>query len=171
MEILSYPDPKLRARNEALGKWSAETEEKVRRMREILSRVRGAGLAAPQVGWNVRLFILQAAGGAAETRERVIWNPVMTPLGNFRLMNEGCLSFAGIFANIPRVDRVRLTGETPDGPIDEILIGFEAHAVQHEMDHLEGVLFIDKMSPAERKLNDPMIKQLEERWRRDHPQG
>ncbi len=169
MEILKYPDPRLRQKNEPLKGWSSQAEQQVREMRELLAQVRGAGLAAPQVGWNVQLFILQAAGSGAETRERVIWNPVMTPLGNYKLMEEGCLSFTGIFARIPRYDRIRLVAETLDGPVDEVLFGFEAHAVQHEVDHIEGILFIDKMSPADRQLNAPLLRQMEERWKKDHP--
>lgn len=169
MEVLQYPDPRLRLPNEPLKSWSPEIEAKVKQMREVLSRVRGVGLAAPQVGWNVQIFILTLAGNDQETRERVIFNPTMTPIGQLKLMGEGCLSFTGIFAQIPRYDRVRLIGKTPEGDLDEILSGFEAHAVQHEMDHLAGTLFIDKMSPKDRQLNAPFLKEMEDNWRKQHP--
>lgn len=169
MEILQYPDPRLRLPNEAVKAWSPDMEAKVRQMSDLLSRVRGVGLSAPQVGWNIQLFILKAAGVEGETCERVIWNPTMTPIGNLKLMDEGCLSFVDIFASIPRYDRVRLVGSTPEGPIDEILLGFEAHAVQHEMDHLAGTLFIDKMSPKDRQLNALLLRGMEDNWRRNHP--
>lgn len=166
MEIVHYPDPRLTAPNAILGAWSEDSAKKVEEMRSLLSRIRGAGLAAPQVGWNVRLFILSIAGKGSETLERVVFDPKMTPLGTKVPMEEGCLSFPGMWATIERYDRVRLEGKTPDGPIDEVLIGFEAQAIQHEMDHLEGMLFIERMTPADRQKNAPVLRQLEEQWKR-----
>lgn len=166
MKILRYPDPRLTSLNKALGAWSEEAARKVEEMRRVLSGVRGAGLAAPQVGWNVQLFILSLKNSEGEMKERVIFDPIMTPMGVKAPMNEGCLSFPYVFATIYRYEQVRLMGKTPEGPIDEILTGFEAHAVQHEMDHLDGLLFIEKMSAADRKINAPFIKQLEDDWKR-----
>lgn len=165
MEILYYPDARLRLSNAPLSAWSVETERKVEEMRLLLSRVHGAGLAAPQVGWNVQLFILSIPEEGGK-KERTIFDPVMTPIGATRLMDEGCLSFPEIFGAISRYDSVRLIAKTPEGPIDEVLSGFEAHAVQHEMDHLNGILFIEKMTPADRQRNAAAIRQLEEDWKR-----
>jgi peptide deformylase len=75
-------------------------------------------------------------------------------------MMEGCLSFPKIFAPVPRWTHARLTGKTPDGPIDEIFTGLAAQAVQHEMDHLDGILFIEKMSPADRQRIAPQLREL-----------
>lgn len=135
-------------------------------MRALLSRVHGAGLAAPQVGWNVELFILSIPDSSGKARERVIFDPIMTPIGVKKPMEEGCLSFPGMFGAIPRYDKVQLVAKTPEGPIDEVLVGFEAHAVQHEMDHLAGILFIEKMTPADRQNNAAAIRQLEDDWKR-----
>jgi peptide deformylase len=166
MEIVYYPDPRLTAPNSMLGAWSENSSKKVEEMRSLVTRVGGAGLAAPQVGWNVRLFILSIAGNQGETRERVVFDPQITLLGERALMPEGCLSFPNVYGHIERSVRVRLVGETPEGRIDEVLSGFEAQAAQHEMDHLEGILFIEKMTPAERRQNAPFIRELEENWRR-----
>lgn len=166
MEIAYYPNPCLTAPNSQLGAWSEESAGKVDEMRSLLTRTRGAGLAAPQVGWNVRLFILSIAGKGSETVERVVFDPVVTPVGDKMPMEEGCLSFPSLWATIDRFDRVRLEGKTPEGPIDELLIGFEAQAVQHEMDHLNGLLFIERMTPADRQKNAPALRQLEEQWKR-----
>jgi peptide deformylase len=166
MEILHYPDPKLTATNKALGEWSTEAASKVAEMRRLLAQVRGAGLAAPQVGWNVKLFILSIPSKEGESRERIIFDPIMTPIGPKAPMNEGCLSFPFIFATIYRYESVRLVGKTPEGSIDEVVTGFEAQAVQHEMDHLDGILFSEKMMAADRKINAPLIQKLEEDWKR-----
>lgn len=171
MEILLYPDPRLTAPNAPIGEWSSDLEKKTDDMRRLLTRLRGAGLAAPQVGWNVRLFILSIPVEGVIKKGRVIFDPVMTPIGDPHPMDEGCLSFPGIFGAIPRYDSVHIVGRTPEGPIDEEVNGFEAHAVQHEMDHLNGILFTEKMTPAELKLNSGFIRQLEENWRRQHPNG
>lgn len=166
MEILYYPDPSLTFPNNLLGTWSEESAKKVEEMRFLLMKTNGAGLAAPQVGWNVRLFILSIAGNKGETLERIVFDPVMTLLGSKVRMEEGCLSFPHVWATIERYDRVRLEGKTPDGPLDEILVGFEAQAIQHEMDHLDGILFIERMTPADRQKNAPAIRELEELWKR-----
>lgn len=166
MEILHYPDPRLTAVNKPLGAWTQEAKEKVEEMRLLLSKTNGAGLAAPQVGWNVQLFILSIAGKEGETQERVVFDPSMTPLGSKEPMEEGCLSFPHMWATLQRHERVSLTGQTPEGPIDEVLTGFEAQAVQHEMDHLSGMLYIERMTPADRQRNAPIIRQLEEDWKR-----
>jgi peptide deformylase len=171
MEILLYPDPRLTFPNKPLGTWSAAAQAQVEEMRLVLSRTNGAGLAAPQVGWNVQLFILSISGKEGETRERVVFDPVMTPIGENVSMEEGCLSFPDMWATIQRFDRVQLVGKTPEGLLDEILIGFEAQAVQHEMDHLAGILYIEKMTPADRQKNALAIRQLEENWHRRRSKG
>lgn len=169
MEILHYPDPRLRFENLPLGSWSEDAARKVEQMKVVLGRVRGAGLAAPQIGWNVRLFILSIPERGHPNTERVIFDPVITSVGRMINMEEGCLSFPGMSASIARYDTIRLRGQTPEGPIDQELVAFESHAVQHEMDHLNGVLYIDKMTPADLKRNTPMIRAFEAQWRRQHP--
>lgn len=156
----------MTAVNKPLGAWSEDAKGKVDEMRVLLAKTRGAGLAAPQVGWNVQLFILSIAGKEGETRERVIFDPSMTPMGTRVSMEEGCLSFPKMRATIQRYERVSLIGQTQEGPIDELLTGFEAQAVQHEMDHLAGLLYIERMSPADRQINAPVLRQLEADWKR-----
>jgi peptide deformylase len=81
-------------------------------------------------------------------------------------MPEGCLSFPGMNAIIQRHEEVRLVGEAPEGHVDEVLEGFNAQVVQHEMDHLEGILFVDRMTPADLRRNALALRGLEERWKR-----
>lgn len=163
MEILLYPDPRLTAKNLLLGSWSPEAHVQVEEMRKLLENVPGAGLAAPQVGWNVRLFIAYLRDEeSGEEVEQVIFDPEISRLGELVSMEEGCLSFPKIRAKILRYDRVRLVGKTPQGPIDRVLTGFYAQVVQHEMDHLDGLLFIEKMSPIYRSSWASEIKRMEE---------
>lgn len=167
MQILRYPDPRLTLPNKPLGSWSAEVQKNVEEMFKVMANLNGVGLAAPQVGWNVRLFIMVIADSkSGETRETVVFDPTLEILGNLEAMDEGCLSFPGLSARIVRWDRVRLKGMTPDGSIDEVLFGLSAQAAQHEMDHLDGILYIEKMTPADRKRWDPAIRKMEEDWKK-----
>jgi peptide deformylase len=168
MQVLQYPDPRLTASNVKLGSWSPEISQKVDQMKAVLLRSRGVGLAAPQVGWNVRLFILSMPEKEG-LKERVIFDPVMETVGGTKLMDEGCLSFPMMFGSIQRYEQVRIMGMTPAGPIDEVVSDLEAQAIQHEMDHLNGILFVEKMTPADRKRNAGAIRELEENWRKQHP--
>lgn len=161
MEILKYPDEHLVALNVAFAKWMPEAAAKVEEMFRLTAAVGGVGLAAPQVGWNVRLFILAVPEKDGSLLRRVVFNPKVETGGARMWFDEGCLSFPGIYARIERWAEARLVGETPEGPIDETFGGMAAQAVQHEIDHLEGLLFIERMTPASRRRNDPYIKELE----------
>jgi peptide deformylase len=135
-------------------------------MRKAMADADGVGLAAPQVGWNVRLFILGIPNRVAgEVEERVIFDPTLEMLGEKMVVQEGCLSFPGIPGRVPRHTRVRLVGKTPEGDLDEVLEGLEAQAAQHEMDHLDGVLFIDRMTAADRMVAEINIRALESEWK------
>lgn len=161
MELVLYPSDVLVSKNVPISAYDADVAAQVREMFSVMASLDGAGLAAPQVGWNVKLFILGVPGPKdGEAIQRVVWNPSIQTSGDLVLMEEGCLSFPGIFAKVPRWTRTRLVGQTPEGPIDEVFTGFAAQAVQHEMDHLEGLLFIEKMSPADRQRVAPALREL-----------
>lgn len=167
MEVVLYPDPRLTAKNTDLTVYTPAIAARMAEMVKKNVLLGGAGLAAPQVGWNVRLFILAVrAVGDKELTYRIVWNPAVEPSGNLVPMREGCLSFPDVFGTIRRWTKVRLMGQTPEGPIDRMFESFGAQAVQHEMDHLDGVLFTERMSEADRRLNRPLLKALEERARR-----
>jgi peptide deformylase len=170
VKILKYPDPRLTARNEAVGAWSSEVASKVEEMRKAMAEADGVGLAAPQIGWNVRLFILGIPNRiSGEFEEGVIFDPALEMLGEKRVVSEGCLSFPGLPGRVPRHTRVRLTGKTPEGDLDEILEGLEAQAAQHEMDHLDSILFIDRMTAADRRVAEINIRALESEWKTGGP--
>jgi peptide deformylase len=164
MKLLYYPNDALIARNKPIEAYTPVVAAHVREMFEILARVEGAALAAPQVGWNVKLFILGASGPHdPEAMQRVVWNPTIETSGDLVPMEEGCLSFPEVTGKVARWTRTRLLGQTPEGPIDEVFTGFSAQAVQHEVNHLEGLLFIEKMSPADRRRIAPQLRDLADR--------
>lgn len=164
MELVIYPSDRLVSKNQVIKAYSADVAEQVAEMWKVMAKADGIGLAAPQVGWNVRLFILGVPGpNDGEVIHRVVWNPEIENSGDRVSMREGCLSFPKIFADIVRWTRTHLVGQTPEGKIDEVFTGLAAQAVQHEMDHLDGVLFIERMTPADRKMNDGAIRALADR--------
>lgn len=164
LRILSYPDPALRAPNLPLA-WNDEAKAKVEEMYKLLGEAEGLGLAAPQVAWNVRLFIMDVPDRkTGDTASRVVFNPSVIPMEPLVPMEEGCLSLPRIYVKVPRSPRVRLVGETPEGTIDEILTDLDAQAAQHEMDHLNGILLVDKMSAADRMKWKSVLEALEKEF-------
>lgn len=126
----------------------------VRDMLETMEDADGAGLAAPQVHVPLRLVIFHVAAerGEAEDEEAVpltiLINPVITPLTEEKELDwEGCLSVPGLVGAVPRFTRIRYQGVDPDGgQIDRIAEGFHARVVQHECDHLDGILYPQRMT-------------------------
>lgn len=163
-ELVLYPSNHLVAKNQPILAYTADVAEHVAEMWKIMAKDDGIGLAAPQIGWSVRLFILGVPGpNDGEVVHRVVWNPEVEHSGDRVPMKEGCLSFPKIFADITRWTRTHLVGQTPEGKIDEVFTGLAAQAVQHEMDHLDGILFIERMTPADRRMNDKAIRALADR--------
>jgi peptide deformylase len=165
MEILKWPDPRLTAPNAQLEGFGPDERAKVDGMVRLMLGGNGVGLAAPQVGWNARLFMLAIGavkidGTAAQFKPLVFFNPEIETYGEKELRPEGCLSFPGIFAKVERWSHARLKADTPDGRTEIRFIGFAAQAVQHEFDHLDGILFIDRLSPEERSRIEPELEAL-----------
>ncbi len=117
-------------------------------MAETLEDAGGVGLAAPQVFQPLRLFIYRIPASRGEEMPlTAVFNPVLTPLdGEQELDWEGCLSIPGLRAAVPRHKRIRLNATGPDGaPFEKEISGFEARVVQHEADHLDGILYPMRM--------------------------
>jgi peptide deformylase len=161
LRIVHYPDPVLRRRAEAI----AEVDDTVRavaaRMIELMHEAEGVGLAAPQVGLPWRLFVCR--GESEEDPEQVYVNPeLQMERGELVAHEEGCLSLPGITAEIRRPGAVAITARTLDGePVTRRQEGFLARVWQHEIDHLDGVLIIDRMSKLDRLATRKALKQLE----------
>jgi peptide deformylase len=123
-------------------------------MMETMEDAAGAGLAAPQVHVPLRLFVFRVSAGRVEqdpedvpVGNTVLINPEVELLGEERVLGwEGCLSIPGLRAAVPRAERVRYRGVNCDGvPVERVVSGFHARVVQHENDHLDGVLYPMRM--------------------------
>lgn len=162
MDLIYYPNPLLTAQNAAISTYSADVAERVNRMIPIMQTKDGVGLAAPQVGWNVRLFVGYISKVHEPSSLRVYFNPKITTSGDLVRAEEGCLSFPKLYAQIARYTEVEIRADTPNGPVVErIEDPFYARMIQHEMDHLDGLLFIERMTPADRQKNKNLLKVFE----------
>ncbi len=131
-----------------------EIKRLVADMLETMRDAPGTGLAAPQVHVPLRVVVFEVAETRAQREQTqpvpvtVLVNPVIEPLGDDGTLGwEGCLSVPGLAGMVPRYDRIRYRATTPDGEaIDRIAEGFHARVVQHECDHLDGVLYPQRMT-------------------------
>jgi len=147
--ILRMGDPRLLERSKSVERFGTpELKELVRDMRETMIAAQGAGLAAPQIGVGQRVVIFgfehnERYPDAEPVPYTELVNPVLMPLTTEMEEGwEGCLSVPGLRGQVPRFTRLRYTGFDPDGrPIQREVSGFHARVVQHEVDHLDGILY------------------------------
>jgi peptide deformylase len=164
MRILYYPDPVLRRRADAARLTRQELRELVDGMLQAMQEARGVGLAAPQVGRSVRVFVASESGDPADAL--VCVNPVLETSGPIVEMEEGCLSLPGVHAQVARPSRAKLRATDVLGEAFEVEAeGLLARIFQHEMDHLDGILFFDRLSPTERTRIEPELRAFEEQYR------
>ncbi|KAK4712588.1 hypothetical protein R3W88_007101 [Solanum pinnatisectum] len=148
LKIVEYPDPILRAKNKRIAKFDANLKKLVDEMFDIMYKTDGIGLSAPQVGMNVQLMVFNAAGERGEGEEIVLVNPHVSRYSR-RIIpyEEGCLSFPMIYGDVERPDSVKVDAQDINGARFGIsLSALPARVFQHEFDHLQGVLFFDKMT-------------------------
>ena len=150
MRILKYPHPTLRHKSKPLRRVDAELKKIVREMFDLMYIHKGIGLSANQVDLPYRLFIINlTSDAAARDEEKVFINPVLSRRTGMAEADEGCLSFPEIYAPVRRPEKAVVSAYNLSG--EEIhceLTGLYARAVQHEHDHLDGILFIDRLSPS-----------------------
>ena len=159
LSIRCFPDPCLRATAQEVDPASDEVQAVAGRMIELMHQANGAGLAAPQVGLSWRLFVTRDPD--SEDGGLVWMNPIVTPLDAPSEPDvEGCLSLPGIEVEMTRPTRARISAMDHDGTRFEVESEVMARVWQHELDHLDGVLIIDRMSPMERIKNRRQLKAL-----------
>jgi peptide deformylase len=161
-DLTLYPDPRLRVRAADVTAFDEALAATVRAMFARMYASRGVGLAAPQVGLKIRLFVLNEAGAEGEGEEMAFVNPtILSRGGSPTLFEEGCLSFPQIYAEVERPDGCRVRWQDLSGATHERdFAGFVSRIIQHEYDHLEGVLLVDRMSPADKHRNRPALDEL-----------
>jgi peptide deformylase len=148
LSVRKYGDPVLRRRAKPVEAVTPDIKRMIADMVDTMYDEVGLGLAAPQVGISLRLMVV----GDDEGREaRALINPVIAEQGGEIVAEEGCLSIPGVFAPVRRAEWVRLEAQDDAGrPVSITARGLRARVFQHEMDHLDGVLFIDRLDPVTR---------------------
>lgn len=161
LQLVTFPHPVLRHKSKPIVRVDAELHDLVNQMFEIMYDFRGVGLAANQVALPIRLFVANPSGDRKEKEQEMVFiNPVVNKPKGTVDAEEGCLSLPGINANVFRsksldVNAYDLRGNEIAGPVD----GFLARIIQHELDHLDGVLFIDRLTEeGQRPLLDDLAK-------------
>lgn len=158
--IYVYGNSVLRKKAKEIPKDFEGLKDLVNDMRETMAVSDGVGLAAPQIGKSLRIFIIDGSEMEAENEpelkefKRVFINPViLEETGEPWIFNEGCLSLPTLREDILRKNRIRIRYQDENwNTHEEILDGVRARIVQHEYDHLEGIMFIDHLSPLRRRL-------------------
>jgi peptide deformylase len=162
LKIVKYPEPVLSQPGEPVTEFNDELRQLAADLFETMYAAQGIGLAAPQVGISKRLTVIDLSMGKEPKDKLVLINPEIV-LSEGRLYEEeGCLSFPEIREKVVRAARVRIRAQDEYGKWYE-MDGEEllSRAMQHEIDHLDGVLFIFRMSPLKRNLNLRKIRKLQ----------
>ena len=151
--ITGENNPILRAVSEPVKKFDGGLRGFVKNLKDIMVAANGLGIAAPQVGKNIRVFIVTLGFGKEDRMSLVMINPqILWVSDEMELGEEGCLSLPGIYGKVERHKRVKVEFFDVRGSRQELdLTGLDARVVQHENDHINGVLFIDKMGKGEEK--------------------
>lgn len=168
LDIVRYPDPVLRRSAVPVTVLDDEIRQMAEAMVRTMHESRGLGLSANQVGWLKRVVVVSETGAPEDTRVAV--NPAVLSEEGAIALEEGCLSFPGLYGLITRPERIRvryqnLSGET----VEEEAEGMLARCFLHEIDHLDGVLFITKMTPADRMRLKRFLRELEEEYAGPRP--
>jgi len=160
LRIHIWPDPVLLEKARKVETFDQDLAELARQMIEVMYAADGVGLAAPQIGRSIRMFVADPRQ-SEEPDPRVFINPVLEYDGGIEAEEEGCLSIPGIRVQVRRPVTARIRAQDIDGnPLELESDGFAARVWQHECDHLDGVLIIDRMSPLDRLSTRRSLKEL-----------
>ncbi len=160
--ITHYPAEVLAKCAEPVEKIDDNIRQLVQKMADIMAENKGIGLAAPQAGVPLRLFIISLDGDRETIK--VYINPTVTPLGEIDLIEEGCLSVPSVYTKIRRYKKCKVTATDLDGnEFTEQADGLCARALQHENDHINGMIIVDRMGTAARIVHRKQLKKLAEK--------
>jgi peptide deformylase len=156
-----YGDPVLRRKGKPVTAFNPEVRELVEGMFECMYREAGLGLAGPQVGVSLRVFVVDVEDEEGNRVKRAFVNPVIVERSGAMVGEEGCLSIPGIRADLKRAARVTVEAFDEGGaPFRLAAEGLLSRALQHETDHLDGILFVDRLSAIHRKLLEGKLKRI-----------
>ena len=165
LPISTYGSSILRKKAESVKKITPELVELAHNMLETMYKANGIGMAAPQVGKSIRLVVIDLSKEEEERRPIVLFNPEVVPEEGENPVEsdeEGCLSVPDIWANVSRPSRVRIIYTNEKGEKIELknITGKFARCALHEQDHLNGILFTDKISIADKAMNASKLKKM-----------
>jgi peptide deformylase len=153
LEVKLYGDDVLRQCATPVKKITAEEKQLVQNMLETMYACRGVGLAAPQVGLSKRIIVVDVEPDDSSHKPTVLINPIIVTQNGEAVLEEGCLSFPGIREEVKRAEEVIVEGMDETGQRVKIdATDLMARALQHEIEHLDGILLIDHFSRLKRKL-------------------
>ncbi len=159
--ILKYGAPELETKSPSITRFDEEIKTLAEDMLETMYAAPGVGLAAPQVGVNLRLMVIDITGGEEQGHQIVFTNPEITEEEGTEEAEEGCLSIPGFTAVVERPGKVHVVGQDLEGNPQELdAEGILARAVCHEIDHLDGILYLDRTSVLRRDLIKKKIRKL-----------
>jgi len=152
LEIKKYPDKILKRKCRPVGKLTGEVKNLIADMFETMYMMKGVGLAANQVGRNLRLCVIDPRGPDGEKNPMVLINPVVVKKSRQKItFEEGCLSFPDITASVTRPVKVTISALNQEfAPLELEADGLVARILQHEIDHLDGKTFLDRLPPLKR---------------------
>jgi len=172
LSIIQYPHPTLRFRSKPIRRVDQQLREIAAEMLELMYEAEGVGLAANQVDLPLRLFVANPAGERGEGEELILINPELQLPRGSETSQEGCLSLPGLYGQVKRPKEVRLSAfDLKGNPIERTVDGFLARVLQHEKDHLDGVLFFDRMSEDAKSELDDQLDEMETAFRSQQSTG
>ena len=163
LDILVYPDSALKLKSVPVENIGPETDSLLDDMAETMRAADGVGLAAPQVGRNIRVLVVDVPRGEGEERDFFeLLNPEIVSSSGFQSGTEGCLSVPGFFAEVRRKREVQVSAlDRKGGRFTVEASGMLSRVLQHEIDHLDGILFFDRLGKLKR---DVLLKQIDRRF-------
>ena len=168
LKIIEWPDPRLKAVSKPVEAFDEKLKALSAGMFELMRAHKGVGLAAPQVGVNLRMFVMNPTGKPGD--DLVYVNPELLEPSGDEEGDEGCLSLPEIHAQILRSRTYRITARDLAGnPFEQQESGYIARIWQHEFDHLNGTLILDRMGPLAKLGARKALRELQAKWDEAHP--
>ncbi len=173
MEIVHYPHPALRWKSRPITEINDDLRAIVRRMFELMYEHKGIGLAANQVGLPLRLFVINLTGEATEKEEELVFiNPEIVRRKGTFVGEEGCLSLPKLYGDVRRAEKIVVEAFDLEGQGFEVSVDdLASRAIQHESDHLDGILFPDRMSESGQRELASAMSDFEALFRRQQEVG
>ena len=160
-KIYQYPEPVLRKKANKVESFSEDLQQLIEDMADTMYDAPGIGLAAPQVGESIQLLIVDTRSDAEKREYLTVINPEIVSNEGTQIDEEGCLSVPDLTANVKRFKKITLKFQDRDGNPQELTAEDRfAVVLQHEIDHLNGILFIDHLTPLKRSLYKKKMKKV-----------